>query len=129
VVLGPIADQVAGEIRAAAASRPQPPARPAASAAPVLAAPAAPALAASPEHQARAQALLAALGGPANLQALDPCSSRLRLLLRDPDLVDQPALQTLAPRGSVRPSPNVLHLILGPEAQAVGIAVRGLLSD
>ncbi|MBW8892681.1 MAG: PTS transporter subunit EIIC, partial [Burkholderiales bacterium] len=102
VVLGPIADQVAGEIRAAA-SGPQP-VRPAAPIAAAVAPAPAPAAspATSPALQARAQALLAALGGPANLQALDPCSSRLRLLLADPDRIDQPALQALAPRGAVR---------------------------
>ncbi|MGR4864544.1 N-acetylglucosamine-specific PTS transporter subunit IIBC [Caulobacter sp. LARHSG274] len=129
VVLGPIADQVAGEIRAAA-SGPQPAARPAAPVAvPIAPAAAAPVPVASPDLQARAQALLAALGGPANLQALDPCSSRLRLLLADPDLVDQPALQALAPRGAVRLGTNVLHLILGPEAEAVGAAMKSAMAQ
>jgi PTS system N-acetylglucosamine-specific IIC component len=120
VVLGPIADQVAGEIRAAAAvSGGAPaPARPAAALA--TADP-------SPADNDRAQALVAALGGAANVETVTPCSSRLRLLVRDNGKIDDPALQALAPRGVVHPRDRVVHLVLGPDAERIGVALRRLL--
>lgn len=125
VVLGPIADTVAGEIRAALGQAPTTQAAPA-QAAPAQAAttpvqdPAIP----TADDQRQAQALLAALGGPANLRQLTPCSSRLRVVLEDPAPLDEPALHANAPRGLVRIDPKTLHILLGPNAQRIANAIQ-----
>jgi PTS system N-acetylglucosamine-specific IIC component len=120
VVLGPIADQVAGEIRQASVG--------AGRSLPAVAA--APAAADAPPAELAlvdAEAWLAALGGRENLVAGGVCSTRLYLTLADPGAVDEPRLRDLGARALARPSPGSLHIVIGPAAQAVGQALR--LSD
>lgn len=120
VVLGPIADSVAGEIRAALSrgdARAPAPAMPAA-------ARAAPAAAPSIDDDRKAEKLLSALGGPANLRSVGTCSSRLRLVVADQGAVSEPALKALGARGVVRVGEHVVHVVLGPDAERVGEAVR-----
>lgn len=114
VVLGPIADTVAGEIRAALGNR-TPKAQAQAETSAVKAAPA---------PQDRAQALLAALGGPANLRQVTANASRLRLVLDNPAKLDQAALAKAGTRGSVQLSNNVLHVVVGSNAEAVAEMLR-----
>ena len=100
VVLGPQADQTAQEIRTALAD-PQPP----------------------PVRALDAATLLEALGGTSNLAGVKAASSRLRLELKDPAKVDEPALRRLGVRGLAWPAPGVAHLVLGPGADAVAEAL------
>ncbi len=135
VVVGTMADQLAGEIRnalpAAAASRPQSSAaggsRPAGGAAnPVAETPAArPATDAG--GVADASALLAALGGRANVHAVEAAASRLRVSVSDAALVDRGAIHGLGLRGVAVPEPRTVHVIVGPGAAEVCTALRRLL--
>jgi PTS system N-acetylglucosamine-specific IIC component len=108
VVLGPIADAVAMEMRVAAG--------------PLVVAPArrveAGVGAADPAPW------LAALGGRGNVSAAGAASSRLWLDLVDPAQVDEPALTALGVRLIARPSPATLQLIMGDEAAAVAAALQ-----
>ncbi|MEG3151367.1 N-acetylglucosamine-specific PTS transporter subunit IIBC [Sphingomonas sp. ZT3P38] len=108
VVLGPIADAVAMEMRAAAGA----PASPA----PALASPAVAAADPAP--------WLAALGGRANVIAAGSASSRLWLDLEDPERVDEAGLTALGVRLIARPSPATLHLIIGAEAEAIATGLQ-----
>ena len=113
VVLGPQADQTSQEIRATLA----------------MAAPA-PASAATHAHPPAPDGLetsawLAALGGRGNIVSAHAASSRLRLEVADPSAVDHGALSKLGARGLIWPSSTVAHLVLGPEAKALG---AGLLA-
>jgi PTS system N-acetylglucosamine-specific IIC component len=83
-----------------------------------------PASTAAPEH---ASALIAALGGPANLQSVDACTTRLRLIVADQAAVDEAALRRLGARGVVRPSANALQVVLGPIADQVAGELRAAL--
>jgi PTS system N-acetylglucosamine-specific IIC component len=103
VVLGPIADQVAGEIREAAGA-----AQPSAWGESVAAAPDLP-------------AWEAALGGRSNVSAATACGNRLRLELHSTGPVDQAALRPLGVRAIAAPQPNVLHLLLAP-SNVAGVA-------
>jgi PTS system N-acetylglucosamine-specific IIC component len=116
VVLGPIADQVAGEIRAALRS-----------AAPAGAAPAAPpAIPAAPTAQTAAAArtppaahdapaLLAALGGRDNVVDLASAAGRLLIRTARPDKVDESALVRLGIRGIAHSATDRVQLLVaGP---------------
>lgn len=118
VVLGPIADEVAGEIRAAlGAPVPAVPAKPAAAKALPSALP-------TVEDDRKAEALVSALGGAANLKAVGTCSSRLRLVVADQAGVDEAALKALGARGVVRVGERTVHVVFGPNAERIGEAVR-----
>ncbi|MFZ0267842.1 N-acetylglucosamine-specific PTS transporter subunit IIBC [Caulobacter sp.] len=119
VVLGPIADGVAGEIRAAMGA--PAPAKPI-----ITAAKTASALPTAADDD-RAKALVSALGGWANVEAVGACSSRLRLVVRDNTAVDEAALAALDSRGVVRVGERSVHVVLGPDAERIGEAVRCLL--
>ena len=124
VVLGPVADQVAGEIRAAMAGG--------AAVAPVAAkapaAPAQPAALPTAADDRRAEALVAALGGSTNVETVGACSSRLRLVVRDNSHIDEPALNALDSRGVVRLGQRTVHVVLGPDAERIHQAVQDLLA-
>jgi PTS system N-acetylglucosamine-specific IIC component len=66
-------------------------------------------------------ALLAALGGRSNVRAVAPVAGRVRIAVNDPGCVQHPALAALELRGFAQPSPQVLHLLTGPE-QAAALA-------
>ncbi|HEY0107287.1 MAG TPA: PTS transporter subunit EIIC, partial [Rhizomicrobium sp.] len=115
VVLGPIADQVAGEIRGAVPkmpdSQPAAPESPGASHVQSVASTAPPAT--------DTQALLSALGGPANVLKVETCSSRLRIRVAAGAAIDETRLRALGLRGFARPKDDSLHLVIGPSAGAV----------
>jgi PTS system N-acetylglucosamine-specific IIC component len=123
VVLGPIADQVAGEIRAALASGPIAAAAPGGG--PAVAA----ALSATPKPAALKEitdthALLLALGGTKNVLKVETCSSRLRVGVRTGDAIDEKTLRTLGVRGVVKPKAESVHLVIGPMADQVAERLR-----
>jgi len=115
VVVGPIADQLASEIRDGLRQV-------GASAKPVVSAPraplepdAAPLADASPADPSRISTVLAALGGRSNIADVHLSSSRLCISVRDPAQVDEAILLTAA-RAVARPAPDKIHLVLGPGA-------------
>jgi N-acetylglucosamine PTS system EIICBA or EIICB component len=101
VVLGPIADQVAGEIRAWLATSPS-----------------TPRLAASLPDRER---LRAAFGGAANIRTVEPRDGRVLVTLDAPDAASAQALQELGLRGATRSAGGVLHL-LHPDPAALAAA-------
>src|SRR5688572_17692712 len=112
VVVGPIADQLASEIRAGL-RQPGPS---------VVTAPANDPRASSgsevtpPADRAQIAAALAALGGKSNIAGLHLSSSRLCVAVRDPAMVNESALSK-AVRAIARPAPDKVHLVIGPEAR------------
>jgi PTS system N-acetylglucosamine-specific IIC component len=72
----------------------------------------------------RAHAFITALGGPANLVTVDACTTRLRLVVADQNVVDAEALKRLGARGLVRPGANALQVVLGPIADQVAGDIR-----
>jgi PTS system N-acetylglucosamine-specific IIC component len=71
--------------------------------------------------------LLAALGGRANVRAVETASTRLRINIVDPAAVNESAIASLGLRGVARAAPNWLHVIVGPEAAMAGASLRRLL--
>lgn len=72
----------------------------------------------------RGKAFVLALGGPGNLTSIDACTTRLRLVIKDQSLVNEPRLRALGAVGIVRPSPEGLQVVVGPIADAVAMEMR-----
>jgi N-acetylglucosamine PTS system EIICBA or EIICB component len=70
-----------------------------------------------------------ALGGNRNLKLVDACTTRLRLEVADDSLVNEPALRTLGARGIVRPSRNVLQVVIGAQAEIVADEIREAMAS
>jgi len=101
VVLGPIADQVAGEIREHMRAR-------------------------TPDA---GSGLLAALGGRENVREIEViASSRLRVRVTNAKAVDEEAMRSLGVRAIARPSADRVHLIVGPSAGETLASLRALMS-
>ncbi|MBS0472765.1 MAG: PTS transporter subunit EIIC [Proteobacteria bacterium] len=113
VVLGPMADQIAGEIREASSTAPVAPAEVAPQS------PTVKVLRAMSPAVIDSHALLLALGGSANVIAVDTCSSRLRIHIVSGDQIDNGKLKALGVRGIARPKADSLHLVIGPGTEDV----------
>lgn len=97
VVVGPIADQLASDIRAELKTPSSVAAAPALSAA----------------------SLLEALGGRSNVRDVRLADSRLCIAVKNPDAVVATRIAGLTVRGVARPAPDSLHFVLGPSAGAL----------
>ena len=73
----------------------------------------------------RVTAILAGLGGAANVVEVEGCITRLRTEVRDPALVDQPGLKKLA--HGVVVSGTVVQVVVGPEADMIADDLADLL--
>jgi N-acetylglucosamine PTS system EIICBA or EIICB component len=104
VVVGPIADQLASDIRAELKT-------PTAQSAPSLS----------------ASTLLEALGGRANVRDVKLAASRLCIAVKNADAVVNAQLAALSVRGIARPAPDSLHFVLGPSAGAVFQELNAIL--
>jgi PTS system N-acetylglucosamine-specific IIC component len=102
VVVGPIADQLAGDIRKHLRGG----------------------TVTTRAAKADVAALALALGGKANLAGVEVFSTRLKLTLRDPTRVDPAALRAAGFRGAVQVAPAMWHVIVGPQADAAALALR-----
>jgi N-acetylglucosamine PTS system EIICBA or EIICB component len=115
VVLGPIADQVAGEIRR---ELKLPAGRAAAPVATPVEAPAATGIAVQP--------LIAALGGAENLATVGAGAGRLLVRVRDPARIDAERLGRLGVRGIAEVPGGLTHLLLGEAAEPTRRALAAL---
>ena len=114
VVLGPIADEVAREMRDAMAGG--------GAATPAVQPMVVPA-AATPASAATAAGMLAALGGAQNLTGVEAVANRLLVGLKSAGGVDEAALRRLGVRAIARTAPQRLQLVLGEDASALGAAL------
>ena len=73
----------------------------------------------------KAEQILAALGGDANILDLEPCITRLRVEVKDPSLVDDAALKATGAFGVVR-SGKVVQVVVGPEADPLASDIEDL---
>ncbi len=68
--------------------------------------------------------IFTALGGAKNVLSIETKSSRLVLELRDGSIVDEKALLENGIRGFVKIKKNIYHMLIGPNAEEIGIALR-----
>ncbi len=82
----------------------------------------------SPEARTLSRVVLPALGGAENVRTVEPCArTRVRLLLADPALLDEPALVAAGIGGVMRLPGGIVHLVLGEEAEVLAAALRDTL--
>ncbi|WIX31454.1 N-acetylglucosamine-specific PTS transporter subunit IIBC [Salinicola sp. JS01] len=75
----------------------------------------------------RGPAFVEALGGAANLLSVGACTTRLRLVTKEAESIDEAALKALGARGILRLRGGGLQVILGPIADAVADDIRSAL--
>jgi PTS system N-acetylglucosamine-specific IIC component len=110
VILGPIADHIAGEIRAHLRVVPLSPATTTEITKEIL------------------SDLLSALGGRENIREIEAvASSRLRVTVANAAAVDEHAIRSLGLRGIARPTDDHVHVIIGPGAGEVVTLLRALV--
>ncbi len=73
----------------------------------------------------KAEQILAALGGVANVVDLEPCITRLRVEVSDPARLDEEALRACGALGVVR-SGRIIQVVVGPEADALAADIDNL---
>ena len=66
----------------------------------------------------RAAPILAGLGGVANIDEIDPCTTRLRSLVKDPALVDAALLRRAGAFG-VMVNGRVVQVVVGPQVDTI----------
>lgn len=76
----------------------------------------------------KADDILSALGGTTNVVELEPCITRLRVQVSDPQLVDERGLKDSGAFGVVR-SGRVIQVIVGPEADNLAAELDGRLAS
>jgi PTS system N-acetylglucosamine-specific IIB component len=74
----------------------------------------------------KAESIVAALGGAANIIEIEPCITRLRTEVRDAAKVDEVALKATGAHGVIR-SGIVVQVIVGPEADTIASDIQDLL--
>jgi PTS system N-acetylglucosamine-specific IIB component len=75
---------------------------------------------------AKADDILAGLGGATNIVEIEGCITRLRTEVKDPSLVDEAALKRTGAYGVVRIGP-VVQVVVGPEADTLAEDIQDLL--
>jgi PTS system N-acetylglucosamine-specific IIC component len=65
-----------------------------------------------------------ALGHAANLRTVEACTTRLRLVLNDPNLIDESALTALGSRGVLRIGDGAVQVVVGPVADQLASEIR-----
>lgn len=73
-------------------------------------------------------AYIQALGGFANIKAVDSCATRLRLEVVSSQAIDRDALKRLGARGVICPSSDTVQVVLGPLVESVAESISQGLS-
>ncbi|WP_029290759.1 glucose PTS transporter subunit EIIB [Cellulomonas sp. HZM] len=80
----------------------------------------------TPDSRQQAEAILAALGGVDNIDEIEPCTTRLRSLVRDAGLVDVTGLRAAGAFG-VMISGRVVQVVVGPHVDLIATDLDDLM--
>ena len=81
---------------------------------------------ASGDYGQMAAVILAGLGGGENLAAIDHCITRLRIEVKDPQLVDEKGILSSGCAGVIRPGKDGVQVVIGPKVQFVFDEIKRL---
>lgn len=76
------------------------------------------------ETDARAYQTIAALGGTDNIEAVDYCTTRLRLRVKDADRVDEKALKRSGARGLMKINKTNVQVVIGTAVEFLADAMK-----
>ncbi|QMV84169.1 PTS transporter subunit EIIC [Corynebacterium hindlerae] len=69
------------------------------------------------ETSKAASHIITGLGGAENIDALDYCATRLRVTVKDDDLIDESTIKNAGVAGIIRPGARSIQVIIGPQVQ------------
>ncbi|MEF2966064.1 PTS transporter subunit EIIC [Paenibacillus sp. M1] len=75
----------------------------------------------------RAAKILAQIGGPSNIEAVDACITRLRLVVKDDKAVNDAALKQLGASGVMRLGKGAVQVVFGPQSEAIKDEIKKML--
>jgi glucose-specific phosphotransferase system IIA component len=81
----------------------------------------------TPVLSEKAANVLAALGGKENISTLDACITRLRLTLKDSQLLDEPALKMLGASGVMKAGGGNTQIVFGVESDFLKMEIQKLM--
>lgn len=70
------------------------------------------------------QTIVEALGGKENIQSIDNCFTRLRLVLKDSDNINEATLKQTGAVGIVKINETNLQVIYGPQVESIALKVK-----
>ncbi|WP_040157924.1 glucose PTS transporter subunit EIIB [Nigerium massiliense] len=74
----------------------------------------------------KAEQIVKGLGGADNIVEIEPCITRLRTEVRDPNKVDEAALKAAGAHG-VMSAGTIIQVVVGPEAENLNDDIEDLL--
>lgn len=80
----------------------------------------------APSDAEVAARILAGLGGVENVEEIDPCTTRLRSLVKDPALVDKAVLRGAGAFG-VMINGRVVQVVVGPRVDTIASDLADLM--
>ncbi len=74
-----------------------------------------------------AVAYIEKLGGADNLENIDSCIIRLRLIVKDPSIIKDSDMKALGALGVIRPSKRSVQVIIGTNADLIAEEMKRLV--
>ena len=81
------------------------------------------------EKDKEAQAFVLALGGAENILETDACITRLRMRVKDSNILKDDTFIALGAKGVIRPDKQSIQIILGTKAESVSEKIKTLISQ
>ncbi|EES75186.1 MULTISPECIES: N-acetylglucosamine-specific PTS transporter subunit IIBC [Paenibacillus] len=75
----------------------------------------------------RSAKILASIGGPENIESVDACITRLRLVVKDDKQVNDAALKQLGASGVMRLGKGAVQVVFGPQSEAIKDDIKKML--
>ncbi|RCX17060.1 PTS system N-acetylglucosamine-specific IIB component (Glc family) /PTS system N-acetylglucosamine-specific IIC component (Glc family) [Fontibacillus phaseoli] len=75
----------------------------------------------------RAAKILTQIGGPSNIESVDACITRLRLVVKDDKAVNDAALKQLGASGVMRLGKGAVQVVFGPQSEAIKDEIKKML--
>ena len=83
----------------------------------------------TPPANETAQAFIAALGGIDNIVNTDACITRLRMSVKNSEILNDADFTALGAKGVIRPDKHSIQIVLGAKAESTAEAIRQVLQN
>lgn len=75
----------------------------------------------------RSAQILTQLGGPSNIESVDACITRLRLIVKDEKIVNDAGLKKLGASGVMRLGKGAVQVVFGPQSEGIKDEIKTML--